>query len=78
MHICKTYLCTPRKLLPAARNEGARDVRLGISAFPNTAVDKYGEIHMFIPEDKRAIANLDNHGYKRCHNTHIVPFLLIV
>ena len=24
--ICKTYLCTPRKLLRGAKNEGARDV----------------------------------------------------
>ena len=25
-HICKTYLCTPRKLFRGAKNEGARDV----------------------------------------------------
>ena len=26
VHICKTYLCTPRKLLRGAKNEGARYV----------------------------------------------------
>ena len=49
-HICKTYMCTPRKLFRGANNEGARDV-WGFQRSPSRLLSSMVEFN-FIPEDK--------------------------
>ena len=44
-YICKTYLCTPRKLFRGAKNEGARDAwefqRFPSRLLPSIALNEY-------------------------------------
>ena len=58
--MCKTYLCTPKKLLQGAKNEVARDV-WEIQRFPSRLLSSMVKC-IFILEDKYAITSLDNYG----------------
>ena len=59
-YICKTYLCTPKKLFWGAKNEVARDV-WEFQHFPLRVLSRMVKC-TFIPEDKHAIIILENYG----------------
>ena len=59
-YICKSHLCTPRKLCRGAKNEGARD-DLEFQRSPSQILSCMVEC-IFIPEDKHAITVLENYG----------------
>ena len=75
VHICKTYLCTTRKMLRGAKNEVATDV-WEFQCSPSRILSSMVKC-IFIPKDKHAITNLDNYGLLRYHNTFIISLLFI-
>ena len=58
--ICKTYLCTPRKLLRGAKNGVARDV-WEFQRYPSQILSSMVKC-VFIPKYEHAITTLDNYG----------------
>ena len=60
LHICRSYLCTLRKLLRGYKNEVARDV-WGFQRSPSRLLSSMGK-RIFIPEGQHATANINNYG----------------
>ena len=60
VHICKMYLCTPRKLLQGAKIEVVRDV-WEFQRSPSRLLSSMIKC-IFIPDDIHAVTSLDNYG----------------